>query len=81
MIFHQSFQPNARPAPHLGHIQPLFSNHPTVLLTALFNKPEVNKYREKKLIYKVQTVPKCSLFNGSQSSNYYFIDEQMDDSE
>jgi hypothetical protein len=45
--FQQSFQLNARPAPHLHHIQSLFSNRPTELLTALFNKPEVNKYRDE----------------------------------
>jgi len=45
--FHQSFQPNARPAPHLGHIQSLFSNCPTELLAALLNKPEVNKYKDE----------------------------------
>jgi len=34
-----------------------------------------------KLIYKVQTMTTCSLFNGIQPSNYNFIDEQMDDNE
>jgi len=45
--FHQSSQPNVRPAPHLGHIQSLFSNRPTELLTALLNKPQENKYKDE----------------------------------